>query len=399
MLCFIRLSHAQWSQKASLPGSARSSASSFVIGNKAYIIGGWLNSNTYLKDVWEYDIVTSTWTQKANFPGPARGFAVAFSINGIGYYGLGFGLIPNFMSDFWAYNPATDTWTQVSAFPDMARFGAVGFSVGSKGYVGAGYALDPINNTLTHVSDFWEYDPVLDTWTQKTAIPGSGRRNAVGISLNGKGYVGLGRDASSSFNDFYEYAPATDSWITKQSMFGQGRDGACVFTYGGELFVVGGNETASTVTSHSTCVAYNPTANTWSYLSDFTGGKIVGGLGVSFSNTAFIGVGLMIPSMQGDEWWQYTPTATSLSSVVFQDSDIKLSPNPASDGITLTGLLAEGRCLLELQDVTGKIIKTSVVENNERFSTKWLADGYYIYSIKSVITHQMVKKGKLIIQH
>jgi hypothetical protein len=55
-----------------------------------------------------------------------------------------------------------------------------------KGYVGTGAGY----NGAT--ADFWEYDPVTDTWTQKADFGGGIRRDAIGFSINGKGYLGTG---------------------------------------------------------------------------------------------------------------------------------------------------------------------------------------------------------------
>ncbi|MDI6741808.1 MAG: kelch repeat-containing protein, partial [Smithella sp.] len=99
---------------------------------------------------------------------------------------------------------APDTWTQKTDFGGVVgteRVDAVGFSIGSKGYVGTGY--DGSQNTL----DFWEYDPVSDTWTQKADFAGTARQAAVGFAIENKGYVGTGYDGVNT-RDFWEYDPS-----------------------------------------------------------------------------------------------------------------------------------------------------------------------------------------------
>src|SRR4051794_10367712 len=87
---------------------------------------------------------------------------------------------------------AQDFWKQKANLP-FGRQGAVSFVIGSKAYVGTGddsYIYDPFKN------DFWEYNPADPncggTWTQLAAFGGTKRRDAVGFSINNKGYIGTG---------------------------------------------------------------------------------------------------------------------------------------------------------------------------------------------------------------
>jgi hypothetical protein len=53
-----------------------------------------------------------------------------------------------------------DYWVQKSNVGGLNRADATGFSLNGKGYMGTGYSG-------TYQSDWWEYDPASDTWTQK----------------------------------------------------------------------------------------------------------------------------------------------------------------------------------------------------------------------------------------
>ena len=59
-------------------------------------------------------------------------------------------------------------------------------TVDGKGYFGTGY--DGSNK----LSDFWEYDPTANSWTQKADFPGGARYDAVAFGVSGKGYIGCG---------------------------------------------------------------------------------------------------------------------------------------------------------------------------------------------------------------
>ena len=60
-----------WTQKASFPGTSRSSAAAFSVENKGYFGTGY-NGKDYFNDFWEYNPDTNTWNSKADYPGSAR---------------------------------------------------------------------------------------------------------------------------------------------------------------------------------------------------------------------------------------------------------------------------------------------------------------------------------------
>jgi len=137
-----------------------------------------------------YSFSQGTWTPKAPLPALGRWAPVGFTIGTKGYLGTGRDA-SNFASnnpldDFWEYDPITNSWTQKANFGGGPRVGAVGFSIGSYGYIGTGVA-----NTIQY-NDFWEYNPIANTWTQVANVGGPPRSFAVGFSIAGKGYIGTG---------------------------------------------------------------------------------------------------------------------------------------------------------------------------------------------------------------
>ena len=144
LLLFCNLSVVQqitaqsWVEKENLY-IALNSACSFSIGDKGYIVTGELWNYSLSEKLLEYDQQTDTWTQKADFGGSARMHATGFSVNGKGYIGTGAtpGMPWVWFSDFWEYDPDTDSWTQKEDFPST-RYAAAGFSIGDKGYICGG---------------------------------------------------------------------------------------------------------------------------------------------------------------------------------------------------------------------------------------------------------------------
>ncbi|CAG5072029.1 N-acetylneuraminate epimerase [Dyadobacter sp. CECT 9623] len=84
--------------------TTRTNATAFVLGEKAYIIGGENKS-----DVWEFVPGTNTWTEMAPFAGLARGYAAGFAIGNVGYFGTGSASGSAGTDDFWAFDPAAAT--------------------------------------------------------------------------------------------------------------------------------------------------------------------------------------------------------------------------------------------------------------------------------------------------
>jgi len=66
---------------------------------------------------------------------------------------------------------AQNVWVPKATFSGTARSGAVGFSVGNMGYIGTGRTA-----ANSYTGDFWEYDPVANSWTQKADFGGTARR-------------------------------------------------------------------------------------------------------------------------------------------------------------------------------------------------------------------------------
>jgi len=171
-----------------------------------------------------------TWVRKADFGGNIRTGATGFSIGSKGYLGTGNRSLSgaNLLKDFWEYDSATIAWRQLSDLTGTARDGAVGFSIGGKGYIGLGRSLDS-----GYLTSLWEYDPVTNAWTPKASLPSSGRYNATVFVVNDKAYIAFRQSISTVFfTDFWEYDPALDKWTAKKPFPGEPRTRAAGFAIG-----------------------------------------------------------------------------------------------------------------------------------------------------------------------
>ena len=217
-----------WTQKADFGGVERTAAVAFSIGNKGYLGTGYTGT-AVLKDFWEYDPDLNTWTQKADCD-TARQYAFGFSIGNKGYVGSG-NKTPGTViltADFREYDPATDQW--VKKADAIKRNGASSFSIGNKGYVGVGN-----NSSTIPQRDFREYDPSdtslgfdinhnpMGKWILRDSLPGPPRYIAFGFSIGNKGYIGSGSASNTSgyYTDFWEYDPYSNSWTQKKPITGK----------------------------------------------------------------------------------------------------------------------------------------------------------------------------------
>ncbi len=222
-----------WTQKANFGGSARQNATGFSIGLKGYI-GCGQDAIGLLNDFWEYDQATNVWSQKNSFPGAARRGATGFSIGNYGYMGTGMIGAPTIATnDFWQYDPGNNSWIQKANVGGSIRYYAVGFSLNGYGYIGTGTNPNS-SGPGQSLQDFWRYDTTFNTWMPKADLPNSSQRTeAVGFSipLKNKGYIGTGYKGSTPYmSDFWEYNPLVNLWSQIASYAGTGRDFAVGFS-------------------------------------------------------------------------------------------------------------------------------------------------------------------------
>jgi len=268
-----------WAKMASFPSTGRVGGAGFSIGGKIYF-GTGLTDMTITRDFWEYNPEMDRWSSKSSYP-EYISYATGLSMDGMGFFAIGknasryytdmirydpvnnlwkrMALMPGEGSSMdspgfvingkayvpagghmYVYNPANNTWAEKSFPPDLGYFGGgVVFSINGKGYLGVGWVHDKGVN----VSDFFEYDPVADSWTRKASFPGTLRNNATSFSLpNGRGYVGMGYSnvLGEYLDDIWEYDPQADKWMQTDVFPGAPRFGARAYVIGNDAFILTG---------------------------------------------------------------------------------------------------------------------------------------------------------------
>lgn len=241
----------------------------FSIGSKGFTI------NQQTNEVYEYDAASNKVTKKGNFPGPRRlSSATAFSIGNKGYFGLGLGQksIKEGSQTEWEY---------------------------------------------VYRIDFWQYDPVADSWTRKADLPIPPNPNqyepkqssffgAFGIEIANKGYVGSGRDVNFSIRKYlYEYNPQTDSWIDKTGNYAPGFSQIVMaFSIGDKGYIA----------DSTTMWEYTPTAvNPWKLLNAVPETLKQPVIGLSATAKGYLygsisSLNNIKPELKND-FWEFTPNA------------------------------------------------------------------------------------------
>ena len=133
----------------------RRSATSFVIGNRAYVMGGYRSdqnlvgiSGLLLSDCQAYDPALHQWLPMARFPGEPRSDAAAFVLGRRAFVGLGYGATGGFLSDWWSFNPDAGprgAWEKVGPHFEPGRADACAFALQNQGYLFGGRTIKPTN--------------------------------------------------------------------------------------------------------------------------------------------------------------------------------------------------------------------------------------------------------------
>jgi hypothetical protein len=187
------------------PGTPVYNPTCFVLGDKAYIMGGQTGNGGVANQCWEYNFTTQQWTNKGSMPGGARYGGTAVVRNNKVYLGLGYEII-NFngqpikhhKKDWQLITPGSPWSATLAEFPGEFRTLAKSFIINDKIYVGLGDGNG--NGTL---ADLWEYNPETNKWARKTSCPADpDNLKDIGVfSIGNAGYLVAGR-----LNEFWRYS-------------------------------------------------------------------------------------------------------------------------------------------------------------------------------------------------
>ena len=220
--------------------------------------------------------------------------------------------------------PVIGSWIQKADFGNgIGRFQAVSFVIGEKAYVGLGSDWgsicgvngEPSTSSGGLRNDFWEYDYRTNHWRKLSNFPGGARQGAIGFSMNGKGYVGFGRNPlnpyqgdpdGAIYKDLWEYNPDTGMWFKMSDFPGARKYDAICFVVKDKAYIgLGSSEMqyySDSEESRNDLWEYNATNNTWKQLSDFPGGLRDSAISFIIGDKGYVGLGY-----HKKDLWEYDP--------------------------------------------------------------------------------------------
>jgi hypothetical protein len=162
----------KWIKKAAIPWGMRARSMSFVAGGKIYVGlgegGDFSTGPATFNDLWEYDPNLDTWTRKADFPGLPRDNASAFVIGSKAYVvgGSTLNWTVSFIettNEIWEYDIEANTWREVhpkQSFepqfkPTCVVYNNKAYLLG--GWRKIGYEIEQMPN--------YEFDPETESFT------------------------------------------------------------------------------------------------------------------------------------------------------------------------------------------------------------------------------------------
>jgi len=358
-----------WFPVDSLNGSPKSVATSFVLNDEGYVVGG-LTDGSFSRKMYSYNIAQDDWDAEPSWGGELgsgqnRGSAVSFVINEKAYVGLGQGNTAGFYNDFWEYNPLDTTWTQKANFTGSARRSAVGFSIDGIGYVGTG------QDEAGMTRDFFSYDAITNSWNQLNNFTGTARKSAVAFTLGGNAYIGTGDDGVL-LKDFWQYNPTTDSWIQRPDLPGMSRAGAVAWGEFPTGFISCGEDANGVFLKD--LWEYNFFGNVWQQRADLPGPARKHATAFCINGIGFVGSGYNDIFL--DDFYAYIPL---LGTNELEQTTLEVYPNPATEQLILR--TEYSFTSLIVTDANGKIIPvelTSTGENaNLSMQLEGLSSGHY----------------------
>ncbi len=205
----------------------------------------------------------------------------------------------------------SQTWIPKTSIYNYGRYSAIGCSLNGKGYAGMGQ-----NEEGTYLNDFWEFDPVKNNWKRKSDFPGIGRYGASAYAINGKIYVCFGYDDMRVCRkDIWEYNPENDTWTEKAVFPGQARYSAAGFVTGDSVLYIGTGTYGNSSDYLYDFWKYNPAKNSWTRKSDFPGYNRQDAASFSIDGKGYLGSGLSGLNNPTRDFWKYDPDTDGWSAI------------------------------------------------------------------------------------
>ena len=232
----------------------------------------------------------SQWTQKADFGSFGRHRGVAVGIGNKVYAGTGHlngDGSDEWFSEWWEYDPASNSWTQKADYIGNNGNGdqdLTAIAIDGIGYMSGGW--------LGGIGHF-KYNPMTNIWTEM-ALPPAHFANTDPFVIDGKGYY-----MSWGSSTFYMYDPVLDLWYIAGSMPAAVNQRSATFVIDGKGYFK----------SQYAFFEYKPSTNTWLQRATFPGTAPNNNIGLSQDGYGYYIGGYLGWGDMYQEVWRYDPTA------------------------------------------------------------------------------------------
>jgi N-acetylneuraminic acid mutarotase len=234
------------------------------------------------------DASANQWTQRANYGSFGRHRGVAIGIGNKVFAGTGHlngDGSDEWFSDWWEYDPASNSWTQKADY------------IGNNG--GGDQDLTAIAiDGIAYITGGWyggaahfKYDPTINLWTQ-IATPPEAFANTDPFVIDGKGYY-----MNWGSNTFYMFDPVLGTWSAI------GTTPATV-NHRSATFVINGK---GYFKSQYSFYEFQPGSNTWTQKADFPGTAPNNNIGLSQGGYGYYVGGYLGWGDMYQEVWRYDP--------------------------------------------------------------------------------------------
>jgi N-acetylneuraminic acid mutarotase len=271
-------------------------------------------------------IGAQNWEEKAALPADGRHHPVTFAIDSLGYLLTGSTETVGSTDDFFQYDPVADSWTTLTSFPGTPRSFSYGAATEDKAYIGFG-ASD-----VAYLNDLWEYDPQTDSWTELASCPCAGRAHPTFVIQDQKIFVGQGNNPTN-MKDWWEYNIATDNWRQLTDLPGSPRHHPFYFAAGGSVYTGLGHGASI----YKDWYRWDLVTETWETMDDLPSQGRVAGTQLNIGDRGFImsGDGENHGTIATGEFWEYDYQSDSWTELTAHPGVSRWAPGSFAIGNTV----------------------------------------------------------------
>ena len=253
-----------WGSLAPSP-LARTEVGAARVGDRIYVVGGFISSGGSTGRMARYDISANRWKELGPLPIAVNHPGVTSHAGRV--YLLGGNLPPQGgrerKSDrLYRYSPRRDRWTRLADAP-TERAALAFVAMGDRLYAAGGYS--ETNQQLRRLE---VYDLERDRWRPGPRMP-TGRNHVGAAALDGRLVVTGGRPGpvTGSQTTVESYDPQRRRWRTLAPL-STARSGHAAVVAGGRLVVLGGEELGPGGATIEQVESYDRRADAWTSLPD-----------------------------------------------------------------------------------------------------------------------------------